>query len=214
MEGVLIGGASGNIPLLGAVLIAVIAALGGPLAVILQNRHQDKARRGDLKHEAYEELIAASEIMVLRSAVMGAQSSGRSAFASSLWDFKKAGVVLLMATPIGIPLRKRPEMMHWFLNSIPDPPPFEDPMDLKSLQSAFESLIEARVAVRMYGSNVANDAADKVIDDGKSFYALVQSVGISWSGLPATKPLTELRERLNVSTSAFVKISRSELGVK
>lgn len=214
MEDVLIGSASGSIPLLGAVLIAVIAALGGPLAVMLQHRHQDNARRSALKHQAYEQLIAASEIMVLRSAVMGAQSSGRQAFASSLWDFKKAGVVLLMASPIGHPLRKRPEMMHWFLNSIPDPPPFEDSMDLKSLQSAFEALIRARLSVSMYGSNEANDAADKVMDEGKSFFALVQSVKVSWSGLPATMPLKESRERLNVSTAAFVKISRLELGLK
>jgi hypothetical protein len=214
MQGVFMGNPSSTVPVVWALVVAGIAALGGPLAVMLQNRHQDKARRSDLKHQAYEQLIAASEIMVLRSAVMGAQSSGRQAFASSLWDFKKAGIVLLMASPIGHPFRKRPEMMHWFLSSIPDPPPFEDSMDLKSLQSAFEALIKARLSVSMYGSNEANDAAEMLVDDGKSFFALVQSVKVSWSGLPATKPLLESRERLNASTSAFVKMSRREFGLK
>ena len=214
MENALIGSASGGIPWLGAVLISVIAALGGPLAVMLQNRHQDKARRSNLKHEAYEQLIAASEIMVLRSAAAGAQSSVRQAFAGSLWDFKKAGVVLLMTSPIGRVLRKRPEMMHWFLSSIPDPPPFEDSTGPSDLRSALEALIKARLSVSMYGSNEANFAADKIMDDGKDFFTLVQSVRFSWSGLPSTEPLKESRERLSASTAAFVKISRLELGVK
>jgi hypothetical protein len=203
----MMGSVSGNLPWWSTVLIAIVAA-AGPLAVFLQNRHHDKAHKDKLKHDAYEQLIAASEIVVFRSAVLAGQRSAGNAIAHSLSDFRKAGVVLSLASATGRPLRKMPEKLKMFVNSIPTPAPIEDAINLKSLQDAFERLIKANIEVNLYGSDDAIGAAEKLINDGKNHYALVQSANWTWSGLPDNKVLMESRDKLKATTSAFVDFKK------
>ncbi len=164
----MIGTLSGYVPWWGAVSIAVIAAVGGPVAVLLQNRHQDRARLGELKHDAYLRLIEASEIVAFRSTVVGGQRSAGNAFASSFSDLRKAMIVLLLGTVFEKPLRKRPGILSMFISSIPTPTPLQDSMDSmdsNSLHAAFEELIKANIGVNLYGSVSAINAAEKLLDD-------------------------------------------------
>jgi hypothetical protein len=210
----MIGILSGYVPWWGAVLIAVIAAVGGPVAVLLQSRHQDKVRLSELRHDAYLRLIEASEIVAFRSTVVGGQRSAGNAIASSFSDLRKAMIVLLLGTVFDRPLRKRPGILSMFISSIPTPTPLQDSIDLNSLHMAFEELIKANIGVNLYGSVGAINAAEKLLDDSKNFYKLIQSGNWTWRGLPAADKVTEFRNKMTESTSAFVAVARSELELK
>jgi len=206
-----IGSLSGNVPWFGAVLIAVIAAIGGPVAVLIQNRHHDASKKGDLRHAAYERLIAASEILAARATSYGSQRSVAYTFSRTGLELVKAVTVFALGYSA---LKDRPKFLRIVSDAIPTPKPFADPVDANSIQAAFEELIKANISVNLYGTNRAVAVAEQLLDDAKSFYLSIQSGGWTWSGLPAKNLLRESRDKMTASTSAFLMIARDELGLR
>jgi hypothetical protein len=206
----MIGTLSGSVPWVGAVFIALIAAAGGPAAIIVQNRHQDTARKNDLKHAAYERLIAASEVVAVRTMAVGVQRSAVRSFVHTLYELRKATVAYFLA----FTLKKWPEMVRTVMDAIPTPVQSEESMDLSSLQLAIEELLKANIAVNLYGSNRAIGAAHNLLGDAKGFYELIESSNWTWGGLPNKKIMSEARGKMVSSTSEFVAVARSELKLK
>jgi hypothetical protein len=202
---------SGNVPWWGAVLIAVIAAIGGPVAVLIQNRHHDVSKKGDLRHAAYERLIAASEIVAARATNYGSQRSVPYTFSRTGLELVKAVTVFALGYSA---LKDRPKFLQIVSDAIPTPTPLVDSVDANSIQTAFEELIKANISVNLYGTNRAIAAGEKLLDDAKSFFLLIQSGGWTWSGLPAKNLLGESRDKMTASTSAFVMIARDELKLR
>ncbi len=204
--------ASGSVPWRTTIIVGVIAATGGPLAVYFQNRHQEVATKSDLKHAAYERLIAASEIVAYRSTVLGGQRSARSAFAHTIWDMRKALLVLIIGS---LPVRQRSKsakLLPRFFEAIPTPEPFKDSMNTDSLQATYEDLVRAYIGVSLYGSAASVLAAEKLLDDAKRFFDLMEKKG-SWTktGLPPMAEFSQVRGAMVDSTAKFVTLARAEL---
>ncbi len=206
----MIGLLSGFVPWWGAVLIALIAAAGGPTAVVVQNRYKDRIRKSDLRSAAYERLIAASEIAAIRSTILSAQRSTVYSFVQTLSELRK----MIAALILGFALTKRPEILRAVTDAIPPPTQIVDSMDVNSLQIAFEELVKASIGVKLYGSGKAIDAAEELLRDARSFHQLIQSSKWTRSGLPEKTILMEARNKMQSSTLAFVAVARIESKLK
>jgi hypothetical protein len=209
-----IGDLSSAVPWWGAIVIALIAALSGLIVVELQIMYQNKVRKGIAKHAAYEEFIAASQVLTFRSEFHGGQKSVASAFGETISEMQKALLVLFLGAFVERVASTKWKILSHFFEAIPTPQHVPASMDGTTLRLAFEDLIRASVKVRLYGSNQALGVADTLRVRSQKYFELLDSRNLTWTGLPAQSVLDDARRKVVASTADFVAIARDEFEVK
>jgi hypothetical protein len=125
---------------------------------------------------------------------------------------RKALLVLIIGS---LPVRQRSKsakLLPRFFEAIPTPEPFKDSMNTDSLQATYEDLVRAYIGVSLYGSAASVLAAEKLLDDAKRFFDLMEKKG-SWTktGLPPMAEFSQVRGAMVDSTAKFVTLARAEL---
>jgi hypothetical protein len=207
-------GFSAPVPWWGAIVIAVVAALSGLVIVLIQNSFQSKNRKRVVRHEAYEEFIAASQVLAFRTELFGSQKSVVASITNTISDLQKALLVLFLGTVVERASNSKWKILGHFFEAIPTPIPARATTDSGSLRTAYEALIGANVKVRLYGSTDALEVSERLLVHSQEYFRLVESKNWTWTGLPAQSVLSEARDKMIGSASEFLALARSEFDFK
>lgn len=200
-----------GVPWWGAILIAVIAASSGLLAVLYQNRLKRVADSRERRRASYYRLITASDIVILHAGARASERSLRSTFGDTLADTSKAIIVAFLSIPAYRSKRFPKEaipLIAGSLRPIPQIPPAVSPQD--SLR-AFEELLSAHTDVEIHGSKPARVAAARLNDKGKEFFNALEDHHGLWEKSPNSASIIRCRDEMRFERTAFIEIIRAEL---